>query len=453
MDQTRRDVSRAGTVIFILYPEFSAFNGTFTLARRLKEKGFYVTYVGPTQFQGHVSRQGFDYQVLEPPSASEPDRTQVNKGGLRGWRMSYRRQKSSVLRYSSMLDAAEKLLGELRPKVALLDPLLWTFSPPLLKLKIPIVGLNTTLASIFNLDMPPVFSAITPGSVPSTRERLKNLWAWSACIMSAYRRRLIGDFQLVLFFGPLKWRRYRATSLIQAGNGRLRCGEYGFRLDLPELVMAPREFDFARISRPTKRFYIGSCVEKDRLDGDFSWAAIKEDRPLIYCSLGTYSSQYTHAKRVFAATTEALRAQTLAQGVIQVGDAMRPEEAGELPSHVILAKWVPQLEALKRASVFITHGGFGSVREAIYYGVPMIVLPCRFDQPGIAARVVYHNLGIKADISKIDSATISRLIQTVLSEDRFRIGMERMQKIFHEQEDCAQAPDALRKCCMNRELA
>jgi hypothetical protein len=36
----------------------------------------------------------------------------------------------------------------------------------------------------------------------------------------------------------------------------------------------------------------------------------------------------------------------------------------------------------------------GSVRECIYFGVPQIVYPMGFDQPGAAIRVQYHGLGV-----------------------------------------------------------
>jgi UDP:flavonoid glycosyltransferase YjiC (YdhE family) len=54
---------------------------------------------------------------------------------------------------------------------------------------------------------------------------------------------------------------------------------------------------------------------------------------------------------------------------------------------------VHQREMLNRSSLFITHGGLGSVKEAIIHGVPMIVLPELFDQPYNAMRVEKHGLG------------------------------------------------------------
>jgi UDP:flavonoid glycosyltransferase YjiC (YdhE family) len=65
------------------------------------------------------------------------------------------------------------------------------------------------------------------------------------------------------------------------------------------------------------------------------------------------------------------------------GDLVVPE------SRVLLLPRAPQIEILKRASLFITHNGMNSTSESIHYGVPMICLPQAMftDQPVVAKRV------------------------------------------------------------------
>ncbi|NER80723.1 MAG: hypothetical protein F6K42_14365, partial [Leptolyngbya sp. SIO1D8] len=67
------------------------------------------------------------------------------------------------------------------------------------------------------------------------------------------------------------------------------------------------------------------------------------------------------------------------------------------PSNVIVRHRVPQLEVLKRANVFVTHGGMGSVMGALWYGVPLVVVPQMPEQSIIAARVTELGLGIRLD--------------------------------------------------------
>ena len=46
-----------------------------------------------------------------------------------------------------------------------------------------------------------------------------------------------------------------------------------------------------------------------------------------------------------------------------------------------------QLEVLQHADVFVTHGGMNSSSEALYYGVPLVVIPVTGDQPFVAKRL------------------------------------------------------------------
>lgn len=46
-----------------------------------------------------------------------------------------------------------------------------------------------------------------------------------------------------------------------------------------------------------------------------------------------------------------------------------------LPENLLLQTYVPQLELLQRANLFITHAGMNSASEAIKFGVPVVCLP------------------------------------------------------------------------------
>src|SRR3954469_6765607 len=156
-------------------------------------------------------------------------------------------------------------------------------------------------------------------------------------------------------------------------GGTLRYGEYGLRLDVPELVLAPRAIDLQQSAIQDQRAYAGSCVDGGRNDGHFNWGSIEKGKPLIYCSLGTYSRFYKHRKRLILALINALRDDNRWQAIIHIGDAITEQEFGNLPPRIMLTEFAAQLDVLRHASIFITHGGFGSIREGAFFGVPMIV--------------------------------------------------------------------------------
>lgn len=99
--------------------------------------------------------------------------------------------------------------------------------------------------------------------------------------------------------------------------------------------------------------------------------------------------------------------------MLALGNTLRAEDLGVLPENVIAVQHPPQLDLLKRAKMMITHGGASSVKECLYFGVPMIVIPIAYDMHGNAARVVYHGVGLRADLRKLTVKRLQDLVETV----------------------------------------
>lgn len=78
---------------------------------------------------------------------------------------------------------------------------------------------------------------------------------------------------------------------------------------------------------------------------------------------------------------------------------------------------VPQLDVLAAASVFVTHGGMGSLMEAFSLGVPVVVVPQMAEQRVNAGQV--QELGVGRWLPR-EQATAEALRDTVraVMEDR-----------------------------------
>ena len=103
-------------------------------------------------------------------------------------------------------------------------------------------------------------------------------------------------------------------------------------------------------------------------------------------------------------------------------------------------EFAPQLEVLQLADCAINHAGINTVNECIHSGVPMLLYPFDFlDQPGTAARVIYHGLEVLGDRRADSPRTIERRIDQVLSDDAMRNRVARMQNKFraYDLEDSA----------------
>lgn len=68
--------------------------------------------------------------------------------------------------------------------------------------------------------------------------------------------------------------------------------------------------------------------------------------------------------------------------------------------HILLMKWAPQFAILEHSSTafFITHGGVGSLHEALYNGVRLLVYPFFGDQPTNARAIERVGVGKYIDL-------------------------------------------------------
>ncbi|MCV5706991.1 UDP-glucosyltransferase, partial [Escherichia coli] len=86
---------------------------------------------------------------------------------------------------------------------------------------------------------------------------------------------------------------------------------------------------------------------------------------------------------------------------LSVGKHIDTNQLKNVPPNFKVYNYVPQLEVLKQANLFITHGGMNSSSESLYFGVPMIVIPVMGDQPIVAQRIEDLKAGIQLNLKKL----------------------------------------------------
>lgn len=116
--------------------------------------------------------------------------------------------------------------------------------------------------------------------------------------------------------------------------------------------------------------------------------------------------------------------QTLAAFPVRVMLTLSPEhphdEIGPVPANARLERFVPHSAVLKRSGLLVSHAGHGIVAKALYYGVPMVLVPWGRDQPGVAARAAA--LGVAEVIARPDftAQRLSTAIQRVLGTPHYQ---------------------------------
>ncbi|GMA65149.1 glycosyltransferase [Alicyclobacillus fastidiosus] len=156
--------------------------------------------------------------------------------------------------------------------------------------------------------------------------------------------------------------------------------------------------------------FVGPSVVS-RAMGDTDMPDLDVDN-VIYISLGTvFNRAIDFYKLCFAAFAD-----TKYKVVLSVGRQTQMEELGDIPDNFIVRNYVPQLEVLQRAKLFITHGGMNSTSEGLYYGVPLMVLPQNADQPIVARRVANIGAGVHLDAQALTPEYLRENAESVLAD-------------------------------------
>jgi UDP:flavonoid glycosyltransferase YjiC (YdhE family) len=213
---------------------------------------------------------------------------------------------------------------------------------------------------------------------------------------------------------------------------------YSFK-NVPEFVLAPVELELSDKIRKEDQYYLGLCVAPSRkdiqVDEDFDRSfseirskAIGEGHKLLYCSFGSYFHSLEEFKTITSfilALIEALKAEPAIQVVLAVNEEIKEVlyEVSEIPEQFYVFKKVRQLEVLKSADAFITHGGLGSLKEAIFYKVPVLVYPLdkEWDQAGNGLKAEYHGIGLRGDILNDEPEMIHAKVKELLDTDKFKV--------------------------------
>lgn len=429
-------------------------NSAFALARQLSAAGHEVKYASAAPIKALVSAQGLPFIHLdaEVPHSQPPNspRTRIEK--VVSWFRKFvtiRERQHKALAALGVHDFEDKIRA-LAPDLCIIDVELSAYIISACALNIP----TATLAAFISLrkypNVPPLHIGVVPGQ-GWRGSRFGIAWAWLA-------------------FRLWKWKHFQIQRLRAVGADalsvlRLHARNVGFPFEreveqyqwllpfifrhLPLLYTNALEIDFPHHPHQACR-HLGPLVSPGRNDIYFTGAQHKADkaldallagrrqnphRKLIYCAFGAFYRGDDSA--FFRKVIEAVRNDTDWDVIIALGGRKDPRELPELPPHIHAFTWVPQLRALEYADCAVIHGGNGSVKECIHFGVPMLVYPFKNtnDQSGTAARIAYHRLGVVGDRDSDDAAQIRRHIETLLTDEACRSRVAAMSARLQYYED------------------
>ena len=181
------------------------------------------------------------------------------------------------------------------------------------------------------------------------------------------------------------------------------------------LCFAPPGFDGpGAVFPPTARFlrHTNPTMADDPLP---PWVGELDDRPTVLVSMGTV---FHRTAGIYEAVLEGLRDEPV-NLMVAAGFDQDPGRFGPQPPNVRLERYLPLSALLPRCDLFVTHGGFNSVKESLAAGVPMVLMPISADQPYSAERCAALGVGVALGPGERSPTAVREAVRTVLAERRY----------------------------------
>ncbi|UII33619.1 glycosyltransferase [Fulvivirga ulvae] len=417
-------------ICIVIKPEASTIRSTQYLANFLKDHRFEVEYAGI--FDEDTCRY-FEKNDLRYKAFSFPEPTlDLN-------------QPKNLHLYQ--VEAEQALMAECYnyyqecpPKLVLYEVLNTSWTLPFVKLGVPLLGISVTLSTEFNTRLPSVHSTYAPSKKLNLIDRMKIIAGWVSIYRWWLRDRLKYNAMLYRHFGLRRIPKNNFKRVFKKYGYRIVWGDYptnDFRIDTPILYCCPAEFDLPYRKNRKRIFYGGSFVlQNEKHSEQFDWSVFDDQSKIIYATLGTMPQFLNPEVRVnfYKSILGAMEEMDGCELILQVGKK-EDMDGLRVPDNVHIYDWVPHIEIFNKISLMVCHGGLGTLREAIYHGVPSVVFPSFGDQPGNSTRVIYNNLGVRGNLLDINKTEMLRLMNQVFQDDNIQRGVQKFQKIFRDQMD------------------
>ncbi len=175
-----------------------------------------------------------------------------------------------------------------------------------------------------------------------------------------------------------------------------------------------------------------------------TWQPPADGRPVVLVSLG---SQYTRRPAFYRACVEAF-ADAPWHTVMSVGADTDPNTIEPVPDTMEVHASVPQLSVLAHADAFVTHGGMGSIMEALSHGVPLVAVPQMAEQRANAQQIEQLCLGVHLPGEHANPQALRDAVEHVTTNSDIACSVAAMRCQLREASGVTTAADAIEQALL-----
>jgi len=169
-----------------------------------------------------------------------------------------------------------------------------------------------------------------------------------------------------------------------------------------------------------------------------------DGRPLVFCSLGTLQGGRYKIFHMIATVCAELGV----RAVIAHCGLLTDAEVRALPGDPLVRAFWPQRAILGHVQAAIVHGGFNTALDALAAGVPMVVVPIAFEQPGTAARLYAAGAAVVVPRRRLTRGKLRAALARVLGEPSFKTAVGRFAGQLSGMDGAKEAADQILSACL-----
>jgi hypothetical protein len=253
-------------------------------------------------------------------------------------------------------------------------------------------------------------------ALPHPRSR-SNLW----CYSEKQRKEYADFFQAFedAVFAPVG--EYLNSRMAGIGLAPLRKNLYDAMVELPDvyLQLTVLRFELPRRQPTPSVHFVGPLPITPGQAPIPPWAQdLDGSRKVVLVTQGTLTND--DFGELVLPTLEALANEPDIIVVVTTGG--RPVETlgGPLPDNVRVAQYLPFEWVLSKIDAFVTNGGYGSVNQALSFGVPIVTAGTAADRGDVSARVAWSGVGVNLATNAPTAAALRPAVRSVLDNPKFR---------------------------------
>ena len=182
-----------------------------------------------------------------------------------------------------------------------------------------------------------------------------------------------------------------------------------------------------------------------------SWAHdLDGSRKVVLVTQGTVANH--NFGLLIAPTLAALAAEPDVLVVATTGG--RPVEAIPcgIPSNARVASFLPFEWLLPRVDVLVTNGGYGSVNQAMSYGIPLVTAGMTEDKADVNARVAWSGVGLNLATNEPTQEALRAAVRTVLYRPAYRMRASQMADEFTRIDTQSEIRSIIKQVVVNHKL-